>query len=370
MIVCGFRTHHLSIPLEQRMVNGSFAFAGLEHVLLELDVGDAVGIGHSFAFEPRQAESIRAMVLDLAETLVGRPVDDVRGVWGELWRRITYIGQAGPPVMALSMVDTAIWDLLAQQAGLPLYRFLGGVRDSVPVYATGGWLSSSEGELVEESERFHELGAGDYKMKVGNADWRVDVRRAAHVLGTLGDGRRLMVDANQAWDVAGAIAAGNALAELGVIWLEEPVSCHDVEGCARVTAAVDVPVATGESLFTRHGFLPLLDRNAADVLMPDLIRSGGPSEFMKIAALADARRVPVSSHCFTEVSAHLMAACPNAGAVEWVPGWTEALFDLAPTISGGRVHLPDRPGLGFRFAEEAIRDHAVDPAPASSVLIP
>ena len=370
MIVRGFQTHHLSIPLGRRMVNGNFAFDGLEHVLLELDVGDAVGIGHTFAFEPRQAESIRVMVIDLAETLIGRSIENVRGIWGELWQRISYIGHGGPPVMALATVDTAIWDLLAQQAGLPLYRLLGGVSDSLPVYATGGWLSCTHSELVEEARQFRERGAGDYKMKVGHADWRKDVRRVEHVRAAMDAGQRLMVDANQAWEVADALAAGRAFQDLGVVWLEEPVSAHDTTGCARVTAALRLSVATGESRFARHGLLPLLDERAADVLMPDVMRCGGPSEFLHVAAVADARRVPVSSHCFTEVSAHLMAACPNAGPVEWVPGWTEQLFEPALKIADGAIHLSSSAGLGFRFAERAIRDHGVDPAPRTSVLIP
>lgn len=362
MVVRRFRTHHVCMPLERRMLNGSFEFGAIENVLVEIDAGDATGIGHAFAFERRHAESIRAMVVDLAETLVGREVVEVRAIWQDLWRRIDYIGHAGPPVMALSIVDTALWDLLAQSAGLPLFRFLGAARDSLPVYATGGWLSYRKEELAEEALQLRELGFQRYKMKVGHQDWRVDVDRVAHVREALGAEAGIMVDANQAWGVPDAIAVGRALSELDVSWLEEPVAADDVEGGARVAAAIDIPLAGGENLFTRNGFRALVEHHGADILMPDVMRSGGPAEFLGIATLADSRGMPVSSHAFPEISSHLMAACPNGTMVEMIPGWSEALYDNAPTVVDGTVTLPDRPGLGLRFAEKALRDHAIEPA--------
>lgn len=361
MVVQRFRTHHLSVPLARPMLNGTFGFTAIESLVLELDVGDATGTGYAFCFEPRQAEAIRAMVVDLCETLVDRCVDDVRAVWSDLWRRISYIGRAGPPVMALSAVDTALWDLLAQEASLPLFRLLGASADGrLPVYVTGGWLTYSAEEVAEEAVSVRDRGFGHYKMKVGHADWRRDVERVEYVRRAVGDGIALMVDANQAWTVPEAIAAGRALGELGVIWLEEPIPVEDIDGCARVTAAVDVPVASGESLFTRHGFLPLVERRAANVLMPDLMRSGGPTEFLQIAALGETHAMPVSSHAFQEISAHLMAACPNAGLVEVIPGWSDGLFDTPPLVADGYIHLSERPGLGFKLAERAVYEHAVD----------
>lgn len=363
MVVQRFRTHHVAVPLERRMTNGSFDFDTVEHILFELDVGDATGIGHAFAFERRQAESIRVMVLDLAEGLVGHSVEAVRAVWGGLWQRLSYIGRAGPPVMALSVVDTALWDLLAQRAGLPLFRLLGAARTSVPVYATGGWLTYSKEELVEEALGLRERGFANYKMKVGNEDWSVDVDRVAHLSEAVGGEMGVMVDANQGWSVPQAIAAGRALRELGVGWFEEPVAVEDVAGSARVAAAVDIPLAAGESLFTRHDFVRLIESRAADVAMPDLMRSGGPGEFMQIATLADAHDMPVSSHAFTEVSAHLMAACSNASFVESIPGWSDDLFDTPPQIADGHIHLPETPGLGFKFDEKIIREQSVEVAP-------
>jgi mandelate racemase len=358
MVVRDFRTHRLSIPLRERMVNGSFEFEALEHVLLEVDAGEATGIGWGFAFERRQADAIRAMVTDLAETVVGRSIDRIRAIWQQLWTRITYVGHAGPPVMALSVLDTALWDLHAQRAEMPLFRLLGAARSSLPIYITGGWLSASPSQLIEEAQMAVDDGVSRFKLKVGHDDWRVDVDRVTRVREALPE-LELMVDANQGWSVSTAIAAGRELTGLGVTWLEEPVAVDDLSGSARVAAALEMPVASGESLFTSRGFLGLIEARAADVLMPDLIRSGGPAEFLRIATLADVHSMPVSSHLFPEISAHLMAACPNATLVEIVPEWSQGIFDTPPPIVEGRIQLPDRPGLGFGFSERALRDFSL-----------
>jgi mandelate racemase len=364
VVVQSFRTHRVSLPLPRRYISGIHDYSTTENVLLELDVGDAIGIGHAFAFLPRQADAIRTIVVDLAETLVGQPVDRVRAVWTELWSRINFVGQSGVTVMALATIDTALWDLLAQRAGMPLYRMLGAVRSALPVYASGGWFTYSKEELVEEALAFAERGYAGYKIKIGRADWREDLDRIEYVLERVGDAIPLMVDANQAYSVEKAIAVGRELGSLGITWYEEPVVVQDVDGSARVTAAVDVQLATGETVFTRHGFQPWIDKRAADVLMPNVVRCGGPSQFLHVASLADAHRIPVSSHTYTEVSAHLMAACPNAGMVEYIPGWWDELFEDPPPIDAGVVQLADRPGLGFTFAEKALREYSTETAAA------
>jgi L-alanine-DL-glutamate epimerase-like enolase superfamily enzyme len=356
MVLEGFRTHHLSIPLEREMVNGSFGFARLEHVLLELDAGGAVGIGHAFAFERRQAESIRAMAIDLAESQVGEPIDDPAAVWDALWSRTTYIGHAGPPVMALSMVDSALWDLAGKRLGEPVWRLLGGSGAPLPAYATGGWMSYSVDDLIAEARDLAGRGFGAYKMKVGHRDWRVDLERVAALLDAVDV--EVMVDANQGWSVDEAIAAGRELASLGVTWLEEPVAAEDVAGTAQVAAALDLRVAAGESLFTRHGLGPLIDGGAVDVLMPDVMRCGGPSEFMRVARLAEEAGIPVSPHAFPELSAHAMSA--GGGLMEYIPGWTEPLFEGEPVVADGVVRPTEAPGLGLSFDRQTIERWQVE----------
>ena len=361
MVVRGFRIHRLSVPMPRRYISGIHAYRTTENVLLELDTGDAVGRGWVFAFLPRQVDAIQTIVTDLAQTLVGTAVDNLRATWAMLWARINFVGQSGLSVMALGAIDTALWDLLAQQANMPLHRLLGAVRSTVPMYGSGGWFTYSKEELLEEALALRAQGVTHYKFKIGHSDPAIDIDRIEYVLAGVGDTVSVMVDANQVWTVEQAIAQGRVLESLGVSWYEEPVAVQDVAGSARVAEALDVLLATGETVFTRDGFMPLIERRAGDVMMPNVVRCGGPSQFMHVATLAESRHLPVSSHTYMEISAQLMAACPNAARVEYIPGWWDALFDGAPEVRDGMIHLSDRPGLGFAFSERALHDFSLAP---------
>lgn len=360
MLIESLKTYHVSLPLERPLTTGIHNFTSIENVLLEIGAEGLTGIGYAFAFAPWQARAIRAMVTDLAETLIGQDVMDIRGHWQKMWWRINFVGQAGPPVMALAAVDTALWDLLAQKAGMPLYRVLGAVRSDMPVYATGGWLSYPIDDLAQEGVEFKNQGHTHYKIKIGFQDWKKDVERVRILRQAVGDEMNIMVDVNQAWNVEASILAGREFERYNVCWYEEPVAVQDIKGSARIAAALDVPIATGETVFTRYGFLQLINEHAADILMPDLMRCGGVTEFMQVAALAEAHQIPVSSHTFTEVSAHLMAACTNGTLVEYIPGWWDELFEDAPVVKQGKIYLSDRPGLGFKFSRETIKQRSVD----------
>ncbi len=360
LVVREARTHHVSLPLPRHYVSGIHDYRTTEDVLLEIDVGDAVGVGYAFAFLPQHARGIREVLRDFTEALAGRAVDDVRAVWGELWGRLDFIGQTGLGLIALATVDMALWDLLGKRAGLPLYRLFGAVTDRLPVYASGGWFTYEKDELVEEAREFAAAGYSGYKIKIGHPDPRVDIDRVGHLLGAVEGEIDVMVDVNQAWSCEQAIAVGRELGEMGVTWVEEPVASRDIEGSARVREALAVPLAAGESVFARDGFARLIEGRGADVLMPNVARCGGLTQFLQVATLAEAHHLPVSSHTYTEVSAQLMAACPNAAAVEYIPGWWDQLFDEAPRVRDGAIALPDAPGLGITFSESAIRDHSVD----------
>jgi L-alanine-DL-glutamate epimerase-like enolase superfamily enzyme len=364
LTVESFRVYRLSVPLPRHYVSGAHDAVTTENVLLELSTGDFTGHGYAFTFTPAQADAVCTLVVSLANSLLGRGVDHLRATVGELRHGLGFIG-LGTGTMALAVIDTALWDLLGQQAGLPLYRLLGAYTDTLGVYASGGWFTYTKEELAEEAAGFAAAGYQAYKIKVGHDDWRTDAERVEHILTATGGSIPVMVDANQAWPVKTALAAGRAFGSLGVDWFEEPVSAEDIQGHARITQSLGIRVATGESLFGRDAFRDLIDAGGADVVMPNMMRLGGPSQVMQVATLADARAVTVSSHTIMEVSAHVMAACPNAGLVEHVAGWWDSLFDGAPEVKDGKIRLTERPGLGFEFSEKAIRDFSSDQQPAS-----
>ncbi len=157
-------------------------------------------------------------------------------------------------------------------------------------------------------------------MRVGSPDWRHDVERVSRVREALDPATQLLVDANQGWSRLEALAATRTLDDLGLFWLEEPVDVADVAGMARIAAAIRTPVAAEESVFGTEGMRPLVEHDAAAVLMPDLQHCGGPTGFLLAAAQAQLAGLPISNHLFIEVSIHLLAACPNALVVEYMPG--------------------------------------------------
>jgi mandelate racemase len=254
---------------------------------------------------------------------------------------------------AVAAVDMAMWDLLALSAAMPLARLLGSSRTSLPVYATGGWLSDPVEQLVDDALRFQRQGYGGFKVKIGLPQWRDDVARIAAVREATGAGFDVMVDVNQGWTEWQARAAAPALAELGVGWLEEPLPAGDVDASARLSQQLPLPVAGGEGTSTQDAFLALIRSGAYSMLTPDVMKCGGPSGFLPVATLAAAHHLPLASHTCTEISAHLVAACPPGTYVEHVPGIWDGLFAAPLHIEDGLLHLPDAPGAGMRLAPEA-----------------
>lgn len=358
MRIESIRTYHVSKPLKQKLVNSLFSIERMEHILLEMDAGGHTGTGFVYSINFHQAKAIKAMMDGFARAIVGEDTDLIRLHWNNAQTTINGIGQTGMPVIAWAAFDTALWDLMARQAGLPVYKLLGAFRKEVPVYASGGWLVPLE-ELVREALDYKAQGFRRYKMKVGCADYREDLRRIEKVRAALGDGVEVMVDANQGWTVKKSIAIAPRLLELGVTYLEEPVHAQDYSGQAEIRKNTAINVVAGESLFTLTEMFELMRNRSVDILNPDLQRCGGVSEFMQVCALANACRIPVTSHVFTEASAHLMAAAPTAMHAEYIPDWWRGIFTREPHIVDGMLRLGDEPGFGLEFNHDFIEGHII-----------
>jgi L-alanine-DL-glutamate epimerase-like enolase superfamily enzyme len=345
----------LAVPIRRpiRTSVHDFTHAHTVFVRLRTDAG-LTGMGWCFAFEASKAAALSALVEDLASLYRGRDPRAVRANFDMAWRDMNFFGHAGPAMMALSALDTACWDVAAQAAELPLYRYLGGDTERVTTYASSGlWLNYTIDELIAEAEEFRAQGHRAMKMRIGRADFRSDIERVARMREALGRDVGLLVDVNQAWPESVAIRAGRLLEELDIFWLEEPVYYADLDGCARVAAALDMRVATGETSYGSAAMKQHLDARAADVLMPDLQRMGGITEYLNAAVLCAAYHQPVSSHLFTETSAHVLAAQPHALMLEHMEWWEE-LFEDPMVVAEGQVLLPAGPGLGLSLSEPAL----------------
>jgi L-alanine-DL-glutamate epimerase-like enolase superfamily enzyme len=262
-------------------------------------------------------------------------------------------------MIGLSAVEGALWDLRAKAAKLNIAQLLGTGRNTVPIYHSGGlWISRSLDELQREASDFVSQGYRAIKMRVGRFAPEVDIARVRAVREAIGPNVALMADANQQLTVDQAIGLGRGIEEFNLAWFEEPIHYLDHAGEAAVAAALDTPIASGESEYTSRGMQEMLRLHSADILMPDLQRMGGPGEFIKAARLAEAHNVPISAHLFPEMSLPLLAAIPNATYLEYMP-WLEPLYRERLVLdNAGCAVVPDRPGWGFSFDPAAIKAFA------------
>ena len=361
MRIINLETTKVLVPFEKPIRTAIHDIRGVGCVLVRLDSDAEVsGEGILFTFDRGMLDALAAVVKSLSTQAIGEDPFHVERIWRAMWRAINFHGHEGLTIFALSAIDTACWDLIGKSLEKPLHHVFGACRDTVPAYASGGlWHSLDRTELVEEAKGFVAQGFRAMKIRVGKPDIAEDVARVEAVRAGVGDAIALMADANQGLDVDHAIRLGRALAPFDLTWFEEPVPAYDLDGHARIAAALDTPLASGETVYTGRGIKAMIEARAADILMPDLQRIGGPSEFRRAAALAAAAGLPVSPHVFTEQSLSLAGALDNVCYVEHMP-WFQPLYTERLELIEGELLIPDRPGLGFTFDPEAIKRFRVD----------
>lgn len=356
MRVSKVETIPVVLPLPQVISSalGEIRSFGCIVVRVHTDEG-IVGENMVFTLNDVRTPVLKEMVDGLAPLVVGTDPEHITAFWSRAWTGINFLGHKGVSVVGISAIDGALWDIAGKASGRPLYRVLGGARSEVPAYHSGGlWLSRSTGELAQEAGRFVEQGFRAVKMRLGCPTPREDIERVKAVREAIGPGVKLMADANQGLSESQAIRLGRLLEEFDLTWFEEPLPAWDVEGLARVAAALDTPIASGETEYTRYGFRRMLALRSADVLMPDLQRVGGVTEFMRVSHLAAAYDVPVSSHLFSEMSVQVLGALANACYLEYMP-WFSPLYHETLVFRDGNAIAPERPGWGFTINDDYLR---------------
>ena len=323
-----------------------------------------------------------------ARTLVGEDPLKVEFLWQRLYRRSFRRARKGLLMHAIAGVDIALWDIVGQAAGLPLYQVLGGCHDTLRAYASGGFYSEGKGveELAEECASYVAEGYRAVKIKVGrNHDLTLDrwgdlpntgllrvsldedIERVRAVRKAIGPSAGLAVDANNAWDEATALRFCRAVADCDLLWLEEPVVTDEMRSSANLARALDVPIAGYETETGLAGWRDLLGMGAVDVAQPDVTYSGGISECRRIGALAEAHNIPLAPHCFSTAvtlvaSLHLAASLPNAYLIEVdrnPNALRDDLFEEPLEVHAGLIAPPDRPGLGVTLREDTLERYSL-----------
>lgn len=350
--IAHLRTRALTVPLTRTWGPDvrTLTYIGVE-------IEDADGMtGHGFSWTPTiGAAAVEALLnTDIAAWAVGRPADPEE-LWHDLWLHLHEAGGSGVTTIAMGGFDLALWDLRGTRSGRSLSELIGRRRDRVGVYGSGVNLHYPLPELVAQAERWVAAGFSAVKIKVGSPDLAADVERVAAVRAVIGPERRLMLDANQRWDLAAATRAMHALTPFDPAWVEEPLRAEDLHGYRILRSRTDIPLALGENVHTGFRFQEFLDEGVPSWVQPNIVRVGGITPVLDIVARADAAGVPVAPHLLPELSAQLAMTLSSETMIESVDG--AAMSELGVLDGPGPIEITgavarERPhsGLGLALA--------------------
>lgn len=297
--------------------------------------------------------------------VVGEDPFDTEKIWDKMyWGSIRW-GRRGIALTVLSYIDIALWDLKGKILGQPVHKLLGAHRDSVAAYGTSSNLNADEEELVDIYTGFVSDGFKMVKMKVGLQDFNEDIDRVKLVRETIGPDVDLAIDVNSGWSLQAAKQMAEKLEPYDIYWLEEPLPPDEIDNHAKLAAATTIPIAVGETHATKWELKELMERGGVDIVQADIGRCGGVTEWIKIAAIADAYGLPMCPHAETEIAATLVTAVPNGL-------WVEASSTVAPENSplidpilpkNGEISPPSKPGFGVEFDMDIVADLQAAPKP-------
>jgi mandelate racemase len=328
-------------------------------VLIDLVTEEGI-VGHSY-LEPYVVKAMRYLVpalQDFGDLLKGRRVAPLE-IYDAARKSLHFVGYEGLSAIAVAGLDMAAWDALAKAAGVPLCVLLGGSVGPVKSYNSNGlWLQEPAAVAAEAIELREEGGFAGLKLRLGRERLRDDLATVEAVRKAVGDDMALMVDFNQGLDFAEALQRCHAIDDLGLAWIEEPIVYDNLDGYVQLAAELKTPIQMGENFYGPRELHKALQRKACDLVMPDFMRIGGVTGWLKSAAIAGAAGVPMSTHLYPEVAAHVMRVTETAHWLEW-QDWADPILRKPYEVKDGFVHIPDVPGVGLEWNEDMVAAHQV-----------
>jgi len=328
--------------------------------------GGIVGYGYTGTHAHLASDRlITACIRDAyAPVIVGEDACEVQRLWSRMYNYapVQWVGRTGITHLALAAVDTALWDIKAKAVEQPLWKLLGGATtERLAAYNTdGGWLSLDKDTVAENCRRLvDDEGYPGVKIKIGSEQPRSDLERVASVRRAIGPDRRLAVDCNGRWDLPTMLWVAPHLAEHDVLWVEEPLFYDDLPGHAQLARAMVTPVALGEQLYSVDAFRDFISAGAVHWVQPDMTRLAGVTEWLRVADLAYAYRLPVVPHVgdMGQVHVHLAYAHPAAAWLEYIP-WIRHCFEEPIEVESGVYKKPELPGAGTTLLPDAVQRYA------------
>jgi mandelate racemase len=333
-----------------------------EWPLILIDLYTEEGVTGRSYLEPYTPKTMRYLIPalhDFGELFKGRTLAPLE-LYDAARKSLHFVGYQGLAMIAVSGLDMAAWDALAQAAGLPLCVLLGGSTGPVRSYNSNGlWLQQPEAVAAEAAILRDEGGFTGLKLRLGRDRLRDDLSAIEAVRRAVGDDMALMVDFNQGLGLGEALQRCHAIDDLGLAWIEEPIVYDNLDGYAQLAAELKTPIQIGENFYGPRDMHRALQMKACDYVMPDFMRIGGVTGWLRSAAIAAATGTPMSTHLYPEVAAHVMRVTETAHWLEW-QDWADPILQRPYEIRDGLLHVPDVPGLGLEWNEDAVQAHRAD----------
>ena len=329
-------------------------------ILIDLETEEGV-TGRAY-LEPYVAKAMKYLVpalRDLGALLKGRRIAPVE-LYEAARKSLHFVGYQGLSMITVSGLDMAAWDALGRAAEVPLCVLLGGSVGPVKSYNSNGlWLHEPTKVAAEAIELREEGGFAGLKLRLGRGRLRDDIATVEAVRKSVGADMELMVDFNQGLHLAEALQRCHAIDDAGFAWIEEPIVYDNLDGYRQLTAELKTPIQIGENFYGPRDLHIALQQSACDLVMPDFMRIGGVTGWLRAAAIAGAAGIPMSTHLYPEVAAHVMRVTETAHWLEW-QDWADPILQKPYAIKDGLLHIPDTPGVGLEWNEDAVRAHEVE----------
>lgn len=342
----------VSVPIRRAIIGPVVSIERIDNVVTRLETQDRlVGWSYIFLPDPSRAAVVKSVVEDLSSQAIGWEPSRYQRIYANMWNRANFLGHRGATLFGMSAIDMAVWDLHCKVLGQPLHKVLGSHTAEVPCYSSElleADSSCKDDELAAEARRLAKDGFTGIKMRVGLRPVAEEVGRVGAVRDAIGPHVDLMVDAAQRLTMAQSNRLIRALAEFDLAWFEDPVPQEQVDDMAAIRRTSPIPIASGHNDYGRYGFRALIEKSAVDVMLFDIARVGGITEFLRVAGHAAAYDVPMSSHVYPDISVQLVASIPNGLSAEHQEGWQPPNRSSVRPVNS-TMRPSDAPGIGLDF---------------------
>jgi mandelate racemase len=358
LTVRGLVVRAVDVPMNRPLKTGGGEVSSAAMVLIDLLTEEGVtGCSYLFCPTPLVLKPLAKLLSNLAPLIEGdllAPVEIER----KLQQTFRLLGPQGLSTMAMAGIDMAAWDALAKACNMPMVRLLGGRSCRIPAYNSCGLGMIGPERAAEEAQELLAAGFSAIKVRLGYEELKTDLEVVRAIRDSVDDEVVLMSDYNQSLSVVEASRRAAALEDEGLYWIEEPTRADDYSGHAQIRRDAKTPIQIGENWWGPHDAAKSIATGASDYAMPDAMKIGGVTGWFRTTALAEAAGIPLSSHLFPEISAHLLAVSPTRHWLEYVD-WANPILEEPLKIEGGYASAPDAAGIGISWDEGAVQRYSV-----------